>query len=236
MGAYCYECGQKARTARISWVYLLNEFLFFFTHLEKGFIYTSLQMLANPGLLVIRFMEGKRKIYQPPVSYFLIWTATFIVLLLASEFIFGKNQVIIYNDYYGPGKTTDYAIRHLTYILVAIFPFISLYFWIFISNFKYNYFESLISVFYVIGTILFLQSIFVILATLIHLLSGHNVDLIYSDSFKVLYVSWFAYSILKIYPVKHKILRGIIFSIFSFGSFTLWRIFIYPWIAAHFVK
>jgi hypothetical protein len=232
LGAYCYQCGQKARTARISWKYLLGELLHFFTHLEKGFFHTGIQMLMNPGALVIRFLEGKRKEYQPPVSYFLVWTAIFILLLLAMEFVFGKNQVILYNDYYGPGRSTEYAIRHLTYILIAIFPFISVYFWIFAANFKYNYFESLITVFYVIGTILLLQCVFVIMAIVIHLITNKSVNLLYSDSLKILFVSWFAYSFLKLFPVKHKLIRGIVFVLLSFGSFTFWRIVVYPWLAA----
>lgn len=236
IGPYCYQCGQKARTDRISFNYLLKEFLIFFTHIEKGFVHTTIQMLINPGLMVIRFLEGKRKSIQPPVSYFIIWTAVFIILLLATEFIFGKNEVISYNDYYGPGKSTDYAIRHLSYILVAIFPFISAYFWIVLSGFKYNYFESLVSVFYVIGTILLLQSVFVIICILIHLISGLTIDLILSDPLKVFLVSWFTINFLKHFEIKHKLIRGIIFVILSFGTFTFWRLFVYPSIAEQIIK
>jgi hypothetical protein len=179
IGFYCHHCGQKASTERISWKYITGQIIYFFTHLEKGFLYTTAQMLVRPGYVVISFLEGKRKSYQKPISYFLIWTGIIILLLLATESYFGKNQVISYNDYYGPAKSTDYAVRNLTYFLFAIFPFLSLYFWIICSNFIYNYFESLVSVFYVIGTIVFLQSCFVIVSILFHLVSGLSVDLVW---------------------------------------------------------
>lgn len=230
-GAYCSQCGQKSRTARIDGRYLIHEFVYFFTHLEKGFLFTSFQMLKNPGAVVISFIQGKRKTYQPPFSYFIIWTAINIILLLSIESLFGKDQVIVYNDYYGPGRSTEYAIRHLSYVLVIIFPFLSLYFWIVCSQLQYNYFESMTSVFFVIGTVLLLQTAFGLLAIIIFSVSSFSLDLIYSDVLKVSFVSWFTYDFLKRFPVRHKIIRGIVFILLSFGTFSFWRLIAYPWLA-----
>jgi hypothetical protein len=71
-GAYCQQCGQKANAERITFRYVVHEFFHFFTHIESGFLFTSIQMLKSPGTTAKNFIEGKRKSYQPPVSYFFI--------------------------------------------------------------------------------------------------------------------------------------------------------------------
>ena len=67
---FCKHCGQNADIGRISWKYIWHEVIYFFTHMEKGFLFTSRQMVVSPGKSVKEFMEGKRKNYQPPVSCF----------------------------------------------------------------------------------------------------------------------------------------------------------------------
>ncbi|HEY6064396.1 MAG TPA: DUF3667 domain-containing protein, partial [Chitinophagaceae bacterium] len=74
-GTYCSHCGQKAREERITFRFIWTEAIHFFTHIEHGFLFTSWSMLVRPGATVKNFIEGKRKPYQSPVSYFLVWTA-----------------------------------------------------------------------------------------------------------------------------------------------------------------
>jgi|GEM_PF-717845 len=78
-GNYCPACGQKVTGKRITGSVLIEDAIHFFTHLEKGFLHTTWNFLARPGLVSINFLEGKRKRYQPPVSYLLIWTTLYIL-------------------------------------------------------------------------------------------------------------------------------------------------------------
>jgi hypothetical protein len=64
VGNYCSHCGQKTVEKRISFHYIWHEALHFFTHFEKGFLFTSWSMLTKPGKVVTDFVKGKRKIYQ----------------------------------------------------------------------------------------------------------------------------------------------------------------------------
>ena len=84
-GLYCSHCGQRTDSERINFTFLWKEVVHFFTHLEKGFVYTSLQMVIRPGLTVKNFIEGKRNNYQAPVSYFLILIFIFVFFLFLIE-------------------------------------------------------------------------------------------------------------------------------------------------------
>ena len=225
---YCSHCGQKARTERITINYLWNEIFHFFTHIEKGFLYTSLQMLVRPGKSVRNFINGKRRKYQSPISYFVIWTTIFILLLFCIENLFGENVVINYKEYFGPGATTKFAISHLSLVLTIIIPFQALYLYLLVTKKVYNYFETMVATIYSLGTIILLQFVFAIVALLIHTIRTVPIDLGISDFFKVLYLTWFTFDLIKLFSLKMKLIRALVFIILAFGTFTLWRLYGLP--------
>jgi len=79
-GNYCPNCGQKATVKRLTFKILLEDTVHFFTHLEKGFLYTTWNILVRPGVTSLNYLKGKRKKYQKSVSYFLIWTGLYILV------------------------------------------------------------------------------------------------------------------------------------------------------------
>lgn len=222
-GLYCAHCGQKAAVERISLSYFWHDAIHFFTHIESGFLFTSWKMLKTPGVTVKHFIDGKRKNYQPPISYFLIWITIYILLLLLIEKLFGENVVINYRDYFGPASSTKFAISHLSLVLVVVMPFQALYLLLLVTRPLYNYFETLVATIYTLGTIILLQSVFAILALVWHLVSGLSLDLGISDMFKVLYLAWFVMHFISLFRLKFKWLRVLVFVLLAFGSFTLWR-------------
>ena len=225
---YCSHCGQKAVEHRISFHYIWHEVWHFFTHFERGFLFTSWNMLAKPGTVVTDFIKGKRKIYQPPVSFILIWITIYLLLLYFTEKIFGENVAIDYKDYFGPSQTTKFAISNLTIVLVVVVPFQALYFYWLVSWKKYNYFEAFVAAMYFLGTIILLQSVFVILAIILHMVTGASVALIYSDSIKIIYLVWAITDTIKLFRVRNKVIRVVLFAILAFGTFTVWRLYGVP--------
>jgi len=79
-GNFCPECGQKASTKKLTAAVLLEDTLHFFTHLEHGFLFTAKSFLIHPGTSSLKYLAGKRKPYQTPVSFFLIWTGLYLLL------------------------------------------------------------------------------------------------------------------------------------------------------------
>ena len=226
--SFCSHCGQKALEERISFHYIWHEVLHFITHFEKGFLFSSWSMLAKPGRVVTDFINGKRKIYQQPVSFFLIWITMYLLLLYIVKKIFGENVVIDYKEYFGPTSTTKFAINHLSFVLLVVLPFLALYFYWLVAWKKYNYFESFVVAMYYLGTIILLQSVFVILALICHLITGSSVALIYSDPLKIFYLAWAITDTIRLFRVKNKFIRIIVFTVLTFGTFTVWRLFGVP--------
>ena len=185
-------------------------------------------MLVRPGPSVVSYIEGKRKTYQSPVSYFLIWTSIFILTIYLFVQLFGENRVIDNNDYFGEGSKTAYAISHLSIMLTLIIPFQAFYLFVLVTFRRYNYFETLVAAIYAIGTIIVLQFVFAILALLQFIISSQPLNLWYSDVFKGAYFIWFTFSFLQIFSIKQKILRGVLFVILAAGTFTLWRLYGVP--------
>lgn len=233
-GIYCSHCGQKLAVERIAFGYIWHGLVHFFTHTERGFLYTSWQMLIVPGRIAINFIGGKRKNYQTPVSYFLIWNAVYILLIYIVGKSFGENKVVDFSGYFGESEKTKYALSHLNIVLTALLPFQALYIYLFLMYRQYNYMEALVIIFYGIGTVLLLQFVFVMLAIPVHLLTGVSVDIRYSDVLKVLFMGWLVFDLVKLLPLKHKVLRSVIVLALTFGTFSVWRLFVYPTIAGLF--
>ncbi|HLO82573.1 MAG TPA: DUF3667 domain-containing protein [Chitinophagaceae bacterium] len=229
-GNYCSHCGQKLALERISLHYIVHEIFHFFTHLEKGFLFTTVHLLTNPGTTAINYIEGKRKPYQPPVSYFLVWITIYLLSLYGLEKIFGENRVIDYENYFGPGASTRYAISHLSIVLTTVAPFQALYIYLLAARPRLNYFETLVTVIYGLGTIIALQFLFVVLAVLSFSFSGQPIPLIYSDLFKIGYIIWMIFSLGKQLHIRHKLLKLFLIIILMFGTFTIWRTALLPWL------
>ena len=229
--SFCSHCGQHTKTERITFSYLCHELVHLFTHIEKGFLFTSLRMIRFPGKTVKDFIEGRRKNYQPPISYFLIWITIYILFLFWIEKVFGENKVINYKEYFGPAITTKFAITHLSIVLTAVIPFQALYLYLLVTKKTYNYFETMVATIYSLGTVIL---VFAVIALLIHTVSPAPLDLRISDLLKVLYLVWFTFNLVKLFPVNLKFIRALAFIILAFGTFTLWRLYGFPEIVSWF--
>ncbi len=225
---FCGHCGQRLDAGRIDASYVLAEFVHFITNIRHRFIFTSLQLLSSPGRVTDEFIEGKRKKYQSPVSYFLLWTTIYILFLSYIDLVAVRNQIIDYSDYFGPGDTTPYAIGHLGFVLAAVIPFQALYLFALVTWKRFSFFETMAATMYLLGTIVLLQLVFAVLVWLVHFAGVGAINLAISDILKVLYLGWFAADLSKRFPLKLKALRVTLFVGLAIGTFTLWRLYGVP--------
>ena len=231
-GSYCSHCGQHASPERISLRYIWDEVFHFFTHIQHGFLFTTWQMLREPGPMVVSYIDGKRKSYQSPISYFLIWVAAFIFTLYILVQLFGENAVIDYHNYFGPGASTAFAISNLSIMLAFIVPIQAIYLYLLITRRRYNYMESGAIMIYAVGTIIFLQLVFAIIALLQFLVTKTALPLQYSDVLKAGYFIWFSISIVNTLQLRQRGLRAIVFLLLATGTFTVWRLYVVPSVTA----
>jgi hypothetical protein len=228
VGNYCSQCGQKTQEERITFHHIWHGLVHFITHAEKGFFYTTGELIKRPGNVVTNFIGGNRAKYQSPVSYFLIWNAVYILLLYIANSLFGENEAVDFEGYFGPGEKTSFAISHLNIVLMCLLPFQAVYVWLILVYKRYNYFEAFVLVLYSIGTVMLWQCLFVLLAVIIHVVSGASVNIRLSDIIKVVYAGWFLFDFAGKLNIKRKLLRVIAVLILIGGTFTVWRLFIYP--------
>jgi hypothetical protein len=145
MGNYCSRCGQSFNTKRISIKELLRDLLSFFTHIEKGGLYTLKQLIVAPGRMQLTYIEGKRNIHQKPFSMFLM-CATFTALF---------RYWIFYSvtKYYHADTISEANFFHeylvLTYI--ALIPVYILITYLLFYKSGYNYAEVGVMMLYTIS-------------------------------------------------------------------------------------
>ena len=227
-GLYCSNCGQKPVPERITFHYIWHEVVHFFTHAEKGFFFTSLNLLKAPGLVVKEFIDGRRKKYQKPVSYYLIWIGLYSLILYLFEKAFGENKVVSFADYFGPGETTKFAISHLNVVLTLLLPVQAVYVYFLLMHKEYNYVEALVVILYAIGTVILLQTVFVVMCLIYYLITGNSVSVLWSDLLKILYIGWMLMGVAKVLAGRGKYVRAVIAMLLLMGTFTLWRLYVSP--------
>ena len=142
--------------------------------------------------------------------------------------------MIDFAGYFGESEKTRFALSHLNIILTAMLPLQALFIYLFIMRRRYNYMEALVVIFYAIGTVIMLQVVYAVLAIPVYMLSGLSINIRYSDILKILFISWFVFDLVKLFPLKYKVIRAILVVVLIFGTFTVWRSFVYPSIAEFF--
>lgn len=70
-GPYCGQCGQ-ARVKRLSSRTLIRELPGRAFNLERGIVHTFVQMWLSPGRVARHYIDGRRRRYLNPLTYYLI--------------------------------------------------------------------------------------------------------------------------------------------------------------------
>lgn len=137
---FCPFCGQKKDVEKVNWHSILHEIAHFFTHIEKGFINTSFQLLIRPGRVITEYLEGKRKKYHKPVSFFLIWAAIRLVTYSTISDLMHYENLRTFKE------EEAYLVHYNQLFGLLLIPIEALFIWIIVSVRKLNYFETLIAI------------------------------------------------------------------------------------------
>ena len=77
---FCPGCGAPSRPERINRHYVWHELQHGILHLEKGFLYTTKELLIRPGATVRSFLAGDRKRHYKPIAYVIISSVIFSIV------------------------------------------------------------------------------------------------------------------------------------------------------------
>ena len=216
---FCPYCGQKKDVEKLNWHSLVHEIAHFFTHIEKGFLTTSFQLLIRPGRVIKEYLAGKRKKYHKPISFYLIWTAihlvtyTFVIGLMHYENLRSASV----NTFFSSKEEGTYVVQHTQVFGLLSIPIQSLIIWIIVSRPKMNYIETLTISIYasaIIEMLIFFQILIVGLLLQTNFLTNGFVLQV-----QVVYTSWSFFCLIDLFKkdrIKFLLIRTLLALIVSF--------------------
>lgn len=133
-GNYCYNCSQKASTGRLKVSNVLHELWHNFTHTDRSALSLMTALFKRPGAVIQDYIEGRRKKYFNPYTFFLVSGA--ILIFLTGQVFKYEDKLYDYRNEYGQAVNQYYTI-----ILLCSMPLIALILKMVFANKKYNYAE-----------------------------------------------------------------------------------------------
>ncbi len=147
-GRYCSSCGQSAKVGRLSWTSLVSEFIHTLTHADRSLLGTTFRMFIQPGTVLQEYISGKRKKYQAPVAFFLIWVTLSIfthrMILLKTGF----HPVFLEGLTFSSPESIHVFIEHGQWFYILTFPLIAAMLYVFIAHPVFSYIEALVITMY----------------------------------------------------------------------------------------
>jgi len=213
---YCSRCGQKVEVKRLTWHSIGEEIFHFFTHLEKGFLKTTGQLIVHPGRLCKNYLDGKRKTYQKPVSFLLIWIAIYLFTwFLVDHFVHFESRyasTLITWD----SSTLDLIQKYRSLIDILTLPAIALINWLMLARPKLNYVEVLSVSFYLFSFQFIVHVTHASISSLLGINFKNNTSQYISMIIIAVWALYAGYDLYKRYKVQFLVPRLILFIIVTF--------------------
>ncbi len=134
LGNYCYRCGQKASTGRITMRYFFHELEYGLTHADrKGLFFTLKSLFTRPGNMLRDYILGHRVNYVKPFPLLIVLAGAYGIL---RHFIFPQEGAEVDNI---PGEwlvkmpflvylqpTIKWMLTSQTFGVLVLLPFFAL--------------------------------------------------------------------------------------------------------------
>lgn len=164
---YCPSCGEPTKLKRIDQHYIIHE-IEHVLHFERGILYTIRELVTNPGQSIRSYLSESRNRLVKPIIFIIV---TSLMYTFCNYFFHFKDGYIRYLD--SDKSTTNEIFKwiqgHLGYSNIMMGIFIALWTKLFFRKHKYNLFEILILLCFVMGIGMLLYSVFGILQGITHL-------------------------------------------------------------------
>ncbi|WP_108802721.1 DUF3667 domain-containing protein [Aquimarina sp. Aq107] len=139
-GNFCPECGQKSTVEKITFSFLVNDFVSRFMDIDKGMLFNLQYLTTSPKKTVFDYIYGKRKNVFNPVSYALIATSLNLVIISLFEMHwvdtskFENFEGELYSNSYEAGKFIGTYIKFFWLLNIV---FLSLFSRLFFKTFSF---------------------------------------------------------------------------------------------------
>lgn len=188
---YCARCGQKSTVKRLTWHGFTEEVFHFFTHIEKGFLKTTIQVVIHPGTVAKNYLDGKRKIYHKPVSFFIIWVAIYLVVYNFGVAVTHYPNVTTDELFSFDAPSTAVLNKYRSLIEIVIIPVVSFSNWLIIARPRLYYIETLSIFFYTTSFFYMVLTVQTLCFLLLNL--NFRTD-VFNMITPIVFISWGAYA------------------------------------------
>jgi hypothetical protein len=148
---YCPNCGNSAQLKKIDSHYVSHEFLHLF-HIEKGFLYTAKELLVRPGDSIREFIRENRSKHMKPIGFLILSSLIYTIIAAISSTSQSYNSKVKmdFGDSF-IGKINLWVNSNYGYSNILMSMFIGLAIQLFFRKYKYNFFEIMVLLCYVMG-------------------------------------------------------------------------------------
>jgi len=233
---FCPDCGQNRNVHRFTMANFFHEGFHAVTHTDKGIFHLLKSLATKPGTTAREYIQGKRKSYFSPFTFFLILMGIFVLsnnYFLTPVKRFEPDTKVIQRIPTEEGKqkyittmervnnSRSFFRKHGNIVAMIAVPFISLFTWLFFRRKKYNYAEHLTAnmMFVAFSNLVFTIVIFPLAGLLSPALSGLFTGL--AMFLQVIYFTWGLNGFLELKTAGQRTRSFFV----SFLAIILWAIF-----------
>ena len=197
-GNFCPTCGQSADVHKINAKYFLHDIPHSVLHIDKGFLYSLLHLLKNPGTTLKEYLDGKRVKHFKPFAFVIILSTICTLLVKFLDKIINLKYTKTHPGFTLDSSLQNYFAKYPSLVIFALIPFLSIITWLFFKKEKYNYWEH-----FLVNTYLaaYLNVFFLVIKiySCIKYLTTNNNNVNYM-LFIIFFMSYYGYAFDKLMP------------------------------------
>ena len=157
---FCPDCGQPTNLKRIDGHYIIHE-IEHVLHFERGILYTIKELVSNPGQNIKSYLSDNRSRLVKPIIFIIL---TSLIYSITINIFHIEEQYVKFDGEGGKLATTQkiflWIQGHYGYANIIMGVFIAFWAKLFFKKYKYNFFEILIVLCFVMGIAMLIFSLF----------------------------------------------------------------------------
>lgn len=185
IGQFCSHCGKPKQLKRIDGPFILSE-IGSVLNFEKGVFFTIKQLLIRPGKSISNYIHNDRNRLVKPINFIILCSVILIILQKTLNF---EDGYLNFTDFDWDNSVIDSIFFWISnnYGFTNIFMSFFIAFWLrlFFRQYKYNFFEILILLFFILGIQMLIFSFLGIIESVINYKVLNNLS-----SVVIIYFVW----------------------------------------------
>ncbi len=228
-GRYCETCGQRTAVSKVTFRETFNDLADSLFSIQAPLLTTLKLLVINPGKLFSEYLEGRRKKYYRPVTFFILMTVVYLIVRgLIKYDPFGSNLLNV-DDPTSTQLLTqarNYMLLHIDKLLFAFVLSLGIFLKLFFYK-KRAFAEFLAISFYLLG--------FYTLLTIFNMFYIQYIDKTFQGLHIALMFVYFIYAMVSFFKKKWfvVIVKSIfvyVFSFFFYGFLAFSLSYIIVWL------